>query len=157
MSALVSPLPVRGVAPWVRLVRATPAGYSAAGPRERVDTPRAAAAAVDDLRREDVEVLVVLVLDAQHRVIARTEVSRGLVSASLVHAREVFRVAIAMGGSAIILAHNHPSGDCTPSPEDVKVTSQIQEAGRVLDIPLFDHVIVGGVADYCSLCERGVL
>jgi hypothetical protein len=98
MSPLVSPSPVRGIAPWIRLVRATPAGYSASGPRGRVGTPRTAAHAVADLRGEDVEVLVVLVLDAQHKIIARAEVTRGLVNASLVHPREVFRLAIALGG-----------------------------------------------------------
>lgn len=157
MSPLVSPSPVRGIAPWVRLVRATPAGYNASGPRGRVGTPRSACAAVADLRAEDVEVFVVLVLDVQHRIIARAEITRGLVNASLVHPREVFRLAIALGGSGIICAHNHPSGDPTPSAEDRAVTSQLVAAGRILDIPVHDHIIVAGETAYSSFVEDGAL
>jgi len=157
MSPLVSPSPVRGIAPWVRLVRATPAGYNASGPRGRVGTPRTAAHAVADLRGEDVEVLVMLVLDAQHKIIARAEVTRGLVNASLVHPREVFRLAIALGGSSVIVAHNHPSGDPTPSAEDRTVTAQLVAAGRILDIPVHDHIIVAGDVAYRSFAEDGAL
>ena len=101
--------------------------------------------------------LVVLVLDAQHKIIARAEVTRGLVNASLVHPREVFRLAIALGGSSVIVAHNHPSGDPTPSAEDRTVTAQMVAAGRILDIPVHDHIIVAGDVAYRSFAEDGAL
>jgi DNA repair protein RadC len=71
------------------------------------------------------------------------EISRGLLDASLVHPREVFREAVRAACAAVVLAHNHPSGDPTPSAEDVRITRQLVEAGRVLDIRVLDHVILG--------------
>lgn len=105
---------------------------------------------------EDVEVFVVLSLDAQHKLIAAQEVTRGLVNSSLVAPREVFRLAIAMNASALILAHNHPSGDPTPSAEDRVVTAQLVAAGRLLDIPVHDHLIIGHNR-YVSFAETGLL
>ena len=71
-------------------------------------------------------------------------VTRGLLNSSLVHPREVFRAAIAEAAAGIIVVHNHPSGDPTPSAEDRAVTRQLAEAGRLLDLPLYDHVIIAG-------------
>ena len=83
-------------------------------------------------------------------------VTRGLLDASLVHPREVFREAIAERAAAVILVHNHPSGDPTPSAEDRAVTAQLVAAGRLLDIPVHDHVIVGR-GRYVSFAEAGWL
>lgn len=109
-------------------------------------------------RLEDlpVEEFHVAVLDAQHRLERDVLVTRGILNSSLVHPREVFREAIAERAAAIILVHNHPSGDPTPSVDDRAVTAQLVAAGRLLDIPVHDHVIVGR-GRYTSFAEAGLL
>jgi DNA repair proteins len=109
-------------------------------------------------RLEDlpVEEFHVVVLDSQHRLERDITVTRGLLNSSLVHPREVFREAIAERAAAIILVHNHPSGDPTPSPDDRVVTEQLVQAGKVLDIPVQDHVIIGR-GRYISFAEAGLL
>ena len=95
--------------------------------------------------RELAESFWILALDTQHRLIgnAPTVITRGILNSSLVHPREVFLAAIAASAAAIILVHNHPSGDPTPSADDRVVTDQLVAAGRLLDLPVLDHVIVG--------------
>lgn len=109
-------------------------------------------------RLEDlpVEEFHVAVLDTQHRLERDITVTRGLLGASLVHPREVFREAIAERAASIILVHNHPSGDPTPSADDRAVTAQLVAAGRLLDIPVHDHVIIGR-GRYASFAESGLL
>ncbi len=109
-------------------------------------------------RLEDlpVEEFHVAVLDAQHRLERDITVTRGILNSSLVHPREVFREAIAERAAAIILVHNHPSGDPTPSADDRLVTEQLVAAGRLLDIPVHDHLIVGR-GRYVSFAEAGLL
>ena len=109
-------------------------------------------------RLEDlpVEEFHVAVLDAQHRLERDVTVTRGILNSSLVHPREVFREAIAERAAAIILVHNHPSGDPTPSADDRLVTEQLVAAGRLLDIPVHDHVIIGR-GRYTSFAEAGLL
>lgn len=104
-----------------------------------------------------VEEFHVAVLDSQHRLERDIAVTRGLLNSSLVHPREVFREAIAENAAAIILIHNHPSGDPTPSSDDRVVTEQLVQAGRVLDIPVQDHVIIGRGGRYLSFAEAGLL
>jgi len=108
------------------------------------------------LRDLVVEEFHLLTLDAQNRVSRQLLITRGILDGSLVHPREVFRAAIAESAAGIIVVHNHPSGDPAPSPEDRAVTRQLVEAGRVLDVPVFDHVIVGGHR-YFSFAEAGLL
>lgn len=105
----------------------------------------------------DQEVFFVVSLGSQSQVRAIEEVTRGLVNASLVHPREAFRGAILAGAAGIILVHNHPSGDPTPSADDRAVTRQLVDAGRVLDIPVFDHVVMGTGDRYVSFAEAGLL
>jgi DNA repair protein RadC len=109
-------------------------------------------------RLEDlpVEEFHVAVLDTQHRLERDLTITRGILNSSLVHPREVFREAIAERAAAIILVHNHPSGDPTPSPDDRQVTEQLVAAGRLLDIPVHDHVIIGR-GRYVSFAEAGFL
>ena len=109
-------------------------------------------------RLEDlpVEEFHVAVLDSQHRLERDVTVTRGILNSSLVHPREVFREAIAERAAAIILVHNHPSGDPTPSADDRAVTEQLAAAGRLLDIPVHDHLIVGR-GRYVSFAEAGLL
>lgn len=104
-----------------------------------------------DLRRE---VFVVLLLDGKHRVARQERVSEGSLTSSIVHPREVFALAIREGAAAIVVAHNHPSGDPTPSREDVEVTMRLQQVGELVGIMLLDHVVIGDTG-YVSLRERG--
>lgn len=109
-------------------------------------------------RLEDlpVEEFHVAILDAQHRMERDVTVTRGILNSSLVHPREVFREAIAERAAALVLVHNHPSGDPTPSADDRAVTEQLVAAGRLLDIPVHDHVIIGR-GRYTSFAEAGLL
>lgn len=145
---------------WCKIVREiTPDVVAAFESRPVVRSPEDAAAYIAPrLGAEEVEVLVVMSLDAQSRVIALQEVTRGLVNSSLVHPREVFRLAIATGACSIIVAHNHPSGELTPSSEDRQVTRQLVSAGALLDIPLHDHLIIGlDPARFTSFATAGLL
>ena len=91
----------------------------------------------------EVEKFWVLCLNRRHRLLKRVEMTSGTANATLAHPREVFRIAVREGASAIACSHNHPSGDPTPSSADVEVTRMLREASRAVDIPLVDHVIVG--------------
>ena len=95
-------------------------------------------------------------LDTQNRVISERCVTVGLLNSSLVHPREVFAPAIAHTAASVVLAHNHPSGDPDPSPEDLEVTWQLVESGRLLGIPVRDHIIIGD-GRFISLLERGLV
>jgi DNA repair protein RadC len=108
------------------------------------------------LQELPVEEFHVAILDAQHRLERDVLVTRGLLNSSLVHPREVFREAIAERAAAVILVHNHPSGDPEPSRDDRVVTEQLVAAGRLLDIPVHDHIIVGR-GRYLSFAEAGLL
>jgi len=109
---------------------------------------------------KDVETLQVLLLNTRRRLIRVEEVTDGTIDTLLVHAREVFRRAITANASAVVLAHNHPSGDPTPSEADIKVTRDLIRAGQLLKIDVLDHVIIGRAAEgrpknYVSLRELG--
>jgi DNA repair protein RadC len=108
---------------------------------------------MEDLRRE---VFRIALLDAQNGLLRDLVISEGTLSASLVHPREVFKPAILESAASVILLHNHPSGDPTPSREDVRLTRQLAECARLLDLRINDHVIVGR-GKYVSLAEKGVL
>ena len=116
----------------------------------------AAAAFMALLQDEAAEVFGVLCLTTKHRAIAYHEVSRGTLDATLVHPREVFKGALLANAAAIIVGHNHPSGDCTPSPDDIALTQRLVSAGELLGIPVLDHVIIGD-GRYISLKEAGRL
>jgi len=101
------------------------------------------------------EHLRVMVLDTKHHVLASPTVYVGNVNTSVIRVSELFREAVKLNCAAIIVAHNHPSGDPTPSPDDVRVTEQIVQAGKVLDIEVLDHLIIGRQR-YVSMKERGL-
>lgn len=94
------------------------------------------------LAREMVEVMYVIGLDGQNNVVHMAEVARGGLHGCSVSARDILRIAIATGSSAIILAHNHPSGDPTPSVEDIEMTRRVVEAGDIVGISVVDHIVV---------------
>ena len=108
------------------------------------------------LRDLAVEEFHMLALGSQSQILADRLITRGILNSSLVHPREVFRAAIAEAAAGIIVVHNHPSGDPTPSADDRGVTRQLVDAGRLLDVPVYDHVIVGGER-YVSFAEAGLL
>jgi len=101
------------------------------------------------------EQLRVIILNTKNHVLAQPIIYQGSVNTQVVRVAELFREAIRQNGAAIIVAHNHPSGDPTPSPEDTKITRQIVEAGKLLDIEVLDHLIIGHQR-YVSLKERGL-
>jgi len=105
--------------------------------------------------KSDREMFVVVLLNTKHRPIGLNTVSIGSLSASIVHAREVFKPAIAGNAAAVILAHNHPSGDPGPSAEDVELTKRLRDAGELLGIRVLDHVILGDRAHY-SFVDAGM-
>jgi DNA repair protein RadC len=107
-----------------------------------------------------VETLQVLLLNTRRRLIRVSEITDGTLDTILVHPREVFKAAIAANAAAVVLAHNHPSGDPTPSEADIKVTRDLIRAGQLLKIDVLDHVIIGHATperpkDYASLRELG--
>ncbi len=126
-----------------------------------LDNPEAIAAVLKGQNLvKDVETLQVLLLNTRRRLIRVEEVLDGTIDQLLVHPREVFKRAIAANAAAIVLAHNHPSGDPTPSEADIKVTRDLIRAGHLLKIELLDHIILGRATperpkDYSSLRELG--
>jgi DNA repair protein RadC len=103
-----------------------------------------------------VEHFGVVLLDTKHRVLRTTIVTIGTLDASIVHPREIFREAAAAGAAAIVVFHNHPSGDPEPSPEDMVLTRRLISAGLVMGIEVIDHVILGNVS-YVSMKEQGYI
>jgi len=95
-------------------------------------------------------------IDIRNKLIAIDEVSKGTLTASLVHPREVFEVAIKRHSAQIIIAHNHPSGEVSPSEDDIKITRRLCEASKIMGIELLDHLIVTE-NDYASLKEKGII
>jgi DNA repair protein RadC len=104
----------------------------------------------------DREHFVALLLDTRNRVAGLHTVSVGNLSASLVHPREVFKAAILGSAAALIVGHNHPSGDADPSQEDLAMTARLKQAGELLGIPVLDHLVLGDPG-FASLKERGLL
>jgi DNA repair protein RadC len=133
---------LRARTPGTRTVLSSPAEvYAAFGPL------------MEDLSRE---VFRIALLDAQNGLLRDRIVSEGTLSASLVHPREVFKPAILESAASVILLHNHPSGDPTPSREDLRLTRQLVECAHLLDLAIHDHVIIGR-GRFVSLAERGVI
>jgi len=121
--------------------------------RSPADVYRLCAPSLQDLVVEEFHVLT---LDVQNQVTQDILITRGILNSSLVHPREVFRAAIAEAAAGVIVVHNHPSGTPTPSEDDRVVTTQLVEAGRLLDLPVYDHLIVAG-NQYFSFAEAGLL
>ena len=97
-----------------------------------------------------------VLLSTKNHVLKTAVISVGSLNASIVHPRELFREAINARAAAVILVHNHPSGDPAPSPEDIGLTRKLVEAGKLMDIPVLDHLILGD-GKYISLKEKGIL
>jgi len=145
-------------AAWVRLVREPLTPLEQARLPRKVTSPDDVVQFMSErVEQALVEIFWVLYLNTRSRIVGCEEVTRGLLNSSLVHPREVFRGAIAAGAAAIIVAHNHPSGDPEPSAEDKLVTRQLVAAGKLLDIPVYDHLILCPNGQHISLLALGVL
>jgi DNA repair protein RadC len=111
---------------------------------------------MEDLRYLQKEHFVCLFLNTKNHVIGQETLSMGSLNASIVHPREVFRAAIKRSSASIICVHNHPSGDPTPSPEDIQMTARLVEAGQIIGIEVLDHIILGD-QNFVSLKEKGFM
>jgi DNA repair protein RadC len=102
------------------------------------------------------EYFLILLLDGKNRIIRRVQISEGSLNQSIVHPREVFSPAVKESAAAIILVHNHPTGDPAPSSEDIAITRRLREAGEIMGIKVLDHIIIGD-GEFVSFVERGLL
>lgn len=126
--------------------------------RPELRTPLAAARVISEyIGESDREQFIVALLTIRHRLIGLSTVSVGCLTSALVHPRECYKPAILASAAAVLVGHNHPSGDPEPSAEDVALTRRLASAGSLLGIELLDHVVVGEQGRFVSLKERGVL
>lgn len=146
----------------VTLCAAVELGKRIAKKRIRIDNPDfssphvVAEYVMEDMRFLAQECFVAVYLSTKNRLICVKTLTVGTINASFAKARDVFRYALQYNAAAVVLLHNHPSGDPEPSHEDITVTQQLAETGALMEIPVLDHIIIGdGI--YVSLCERGYL
>ena len=102
------------------------------------------------------EVFLALLLDAKNRLIKEVQISEGSLSASIVHPREVFAPVLRESAAGVLFVHNHPSGDPTPSQEDIEITKRLKKVGDIMGVRVLDHIIIGN-GEYVSLADRGLL
>lgn len=139
--------------PWIKVVRENVSTYEAEA--RTVATSEAAFRLLRDrLGAEMAEVMVVLMLDGRNRCVGMVEVARGGLHGCAVSVRDILRPAIACGASGFVLAHSHPSGDPTPSPEDLAMTRKIIEAADVIGTPCLDHIVVTATRHYSMLSNN---
>lgn len=125
-------------------------------PGQRYTSPAQVSDTFQFLNKEPKEQFITLHLDGKNRIICMDLVSIGSLNQSIVHMRSVFMTACLSSAAAIICVHNHPTGDPTPSSEDIAITRRLKEAGEIMGIKLLDHIIVGD-GEYLSFVERGLL
>ena len=111
---------------------------------------------INEMNNLNQEVLKLILLNTKNTVIGVKDVFKGSLNSSIVHPREIFREAVQRGSANIIICHNHPSGDPTPSKEDINVTLRIKQCGDLMGIKLLDHIIIGN-NNYISLKEKGII
>ncbi|KFN11087.1 RadC family protein [Paenibacillus macerans] len=124
---------------------------------ETIRSPHIAAELLmEQMRYLQKEHFVCLFLNTKNHIIAQETLSIGSLNASIVHPREVFRAAIKCGSASVVCAHNHPSGDPTPSAEDIRMTNRLCEAGEIVGIDVLDHIVIGD-GKFVSLKEQGLM
>lgn len=111
---------------------------------------------INEMSSLNQEILKLIVLNTKNKVIKVRDVFKGSLNSSIVHPREIYCEAIKSGGASIIICHNHPSGDPSPSKEDINITLRIKECGKIIGIELLDHIIIGD-KKYISLKEKGII
>lgn len=132
-------------------------GSFRSGDEYRIRTPKDASDLVmNEMRDLKREVLKVLILNTKNVVTSTVEASMGTLASSIVHPRDIYRDAIKRNAASIILIHNHPSGDPTPSGDDINATRRVREAGKIIGIELLDHLIIGE-GQFVSLKEKGFI
>lgn len=129
---------------------------SNAPPRPTVTSPSEVADLVSDLNKKDREHFLCIHLDTRNAIIGIEEVTIGSLNAAIVHPREIFKAAILNNAAGIILVHNHPSGDCGPSEDDIDITKRLIKACEIMGIEALDHIIVGG-GNYFSFKEKNLM
>jgi DNA repair protein RadC len=122
----------------------------------RFTAPRQVFETFSFLMKETKEMFITLHLDGKNRIICMDLVSQGSLNQSIVHPREVFKTTLLSNAAAVILVHQHPTGDPNPSSEDLAITRRLKEAGEIMGIKVLDHIIVGD-GEYLSFVERGLL
>lgn len=138
----------------VKLIRESSVLYK----NRTVNSPQEAADLFEPfLKDEDRENFLIAGLDSKNKPTVISIISVGSLNSSIVHPREVFKIAILSNSNAIILAHNHPSGLPEPSREDLEVTRRLIEAGKILGIEVLDHIIIGSHSRFVSFKEKGIL
>ncbi len=140
----------------LELVKESNSVYDLSG--KKVSSPMDAADIAREVFKTDSqaeEIFGILTLDTKNNVNGVFEVSRGSLNSSIVHPREVFKRALLQNASTIILVHNHPSGECEPSHEDIVLTNRLDECGKILGIKILDHIILG--ESFYSFKEAGLL
>jgi DNA repair protein RadC len=124
---------------------------------DKISSPNVAVRILDSIFADaDREQLVVLFLDTKNKIVGVDIVATGTLNSCNVSIPNIFKAAIICNAASIIVSHNHPSGDPTPSPEDVRVTENLVQAGKLLDIAVLDHIVIGEDGRYVSLKERGL-
>ena len=160
--AVLTTLPGGGVTTAARLVAALELGQRLA--RETPDNnapytiraPADAASLLSEMSALEQEEMRVILLNTRNQVMGTVTAYKGNLNSAVIRIGELFREAIRQSCAAIIVAHNHPSHDPSPSPEDAVVTKQIVEAGKLMDIDVMDHLVIGGAGKFVSLKERGL-
>ena len=112
---------------------------------------------VFEMDERAVEIFVIMTLDTKNKINGVFKISEGTLNASIVHPRDVFQRALLQNANAIILGHNHPSGDPTPSNDDINITDRLVEAGKLMGIKVLDHVIIGEDKYYMSFKEKNMI
>ena len=137
-----------------RLVQEGVISFSA---RYQITCPSEMANVLQEYYREkDREEFLICLLDTANTLISMSSISTGGLAVSVVEPRRVFKVAVLANAAAIILAHNHPSGNIEPSPEDIALTRKLQSGGEIMGIAIYDHLIITS-DEYCSMAERGIV
>ena len=150
----VTPAKARHLARALRIGRAMIDAESEPG--KRINSPDVAMEYLSDLQLLETENFAALYLDCKNGLIKREVLSRGSLNSSVVHPREVLAPGVRLRAASVILAHNHPSGDPSPSREDVEVTRRLVEAGRILGIDIVDHLIIGSPG-WISMKQQGLM
>lgn len=126
------------------------------GDQTQIKSPEDAARVLGEMATLEKEEMRVLLLNQKNRLLAKPKVYEGSINTTVVRIAEMFREAVRLNCASLIVAHNHPSGDPTPSPEDAALTREIVKAGELLDIEVLDHIVIGAGGKFTSLKERGL-
>ena len=132
-------------------------GYGYDLPKKAITEPEEAVKLVKSrLKDKKKEYFLAILLDSRNQPISVAKISVGSLNASIVHPREVFKEAVSASAASLILVHNHPSGDATPSDEDIKITKRLKQSGEIMGINVFDHIIIAGNS-FTSLKAQGII